>query len=104
MYAKDLLDPDASPAVMIPVRTSIALFVLPPAIAFLPLTGIGLLIFQNETSVWVALAPGIIVGGPLVLLAGTPGYLLTDRPKPDAETEGTAPVMSTETAPVSSSQ
>jgi hypothetical protein len=80
LYAKDLLDPEASAAVTIPVKTSMLLFVLPPCILWLPISALPLAIFHDEDAVWFALAPGIILGGPFVLLFGTPGYLLTDRP------------------------
>lgn len=83
LYAKDLLNPRASAGVTIPVKASIALFVLPPALVWLPISAIPLLVFHDEPAVWFALAPGLIVGGPVVLLAGAPGYLLTDKPGPE---------------------
>jgi hypothetical protein len=83
LYAKDLLNPRASAAVTVPVKASIILFVLPPSLAWLPISLIPLLVFHDEPAVWFALAPGLIVGGPLVLLFGTPGYLLTDAPGPE---------------------
>jgi hypothetical protein len=89
LYAKDLLHPRASAAVTVPVKASIALFVIPPAIAWLPVSIIPLLIFHDEPAVWFALGPGVILGGPIVLLAGTPGYLLTDQPGPE-----TSPITS----------
>lgn len=82
LHAKDLLDPRASAAVSVPVKVAIGLFVVPPAIAWLPVSGLPLLLFRSEEAVWFALAPGLAVGGPLVLLAGTPGYLATDPPEP----------------------
>jgi hypothetical protein len=88
LYAKELMHPDVSPAVSVPVQIAVALFVLPPAIAWLPISMVPLLAFHNEAAVWFALAPGLIVGGPIVLLAGTPGYVLTDR------AEDIAPVAS----------
>jgi hypothetical protein len=89
LYAKDLLNPRASAAVTVPVQAAIFLFVIPPALVWLPISALPLLIFHDEPAVWFALAPGLIVGGPIVLLAGTPGYLLTDAPGPE-----TSPVMS----------
>jgi hypothetical protein len=89
LYAKDLLNPRASAAVTVPVKAAIGLFVLPPVLVWLPLSLIPLLVFHDEGAVWFALAPGIVIGGPIVLLAGTPGYLLTDKPGPDV-----APVAS----------
>ena len=83
LYAKDLLNPRASAAVTIPVKTAIVLFVLPPALVWLPVSALPLLVFHDEPAVWFALAPGLALGGPIVLLAGTPGYLLTDRPGPE---------------------
>jgi hypothetical protein len=101
LYAKDLLDPRASAAVSVPVRLSIGLFVLPPVLAWLPLSIAPLLVFHDEPAVWFALAPGLAIGGPFVLLFGTPGYLLTDRPPPETTAapvtsagEGQAPVAS----------
>jgi hypothetical protein len=83
LYAKDLLNPRASAAVTVPVRVAVALFVVPPAIAWLPVSAIPLLVLHDEAAVWFALAPGIVLGGPLVLLFGTPGYLATDPPGPE---------------------
>lgn len=88
LYAKDLLNPRASAAVTIPVKTTIALFVLPPVIAWLPVSLLPLLVFHDETAVWFALGPGVLLGGPIVLLAGTPGYLLTEKPGPEIATIG----------------
>jgi hypothetical protein len=92
LYAKDLMDPRESAAVTVPVKVSIGLFVLPPSILWLPVSGLVLLLLHDETAIWFALAPGLILGGPLVMLAGAPGYLLTDRPPHG--TEDTAPVTS----------
>lgn len=89
LYAKDLLNPRASAAVTIPVTAAIGLFVIPPAIVWLPISAIPLLVFHDEPAVWFALSPGLILGGPLVLLFGTPGYLLTDAPGPE-----TSPITS----------
>jgi hypothetical protein len=83
LYAKDLLHPRASAAVSVPVDAAIVLFVLPPTLAWLPISIIPLLVFHDEGAVWFALAPGLVVGGPIVLLAGAPGYALTDRPEPE---------------------
>src|SRR5579872_5060744 len=79
-YARDLMDPRESAAVTVPVRVGVALFVLPPAIVWLPVSSVVLLVLHDETAVWFALAPGLILGGPFVLLLGAPGYALTDRP------------------------
>jgi hypothetical protein len=83
LYAKDLMNPRASAAVTVPVEAAIALFVLPPVLAWLPVSILPLLVFHDEPAVWFALAPGIVVGGPVVLLAGTPGYLCTEKPGPE---------------------
>ncbi len=88
LYAKDLLDPRASAAVTVPVKASILLFVLPPALAWLPISLVPLLLFHDEPAVWFALAPGLLVGGPITLLAGAPGYLLTDKPEPETAAVG----------------
>ncbi len=82
-YSKALLHPRASAAVTIPVKASIGLFVIPPAIAWLPISIIPLLVFHDEPAVWFALGPGILIGGPFVLLFGAPGYALTDEPGPE---------------------
>jgi hypothetical protein len=96
LYAKDLMNPRASAAVSIPVEAAILLFVLPPALAWLPISIVPLLVFHDEPAVWFALAPGMLVGGPIVLLAGTPGYLLTEKPGPEvvAPVSSIAPVVS----------
>lgn len=91
------MDPRASAAVTVPTKVATGLFVIPPALLWLPVSALPLLLFHNEESVWFALAPGLIVGGPLVLLFGTPGYLLTDRPPPEdaiGTVSTTAPVRS----------
>lgn len=107
LYAKDLLDPRASAAVTVPVRVSIGLFVVPPVIAWLPISILPLLLIQDEPAVWFALGPGLIVGGPFVLLFGTPGYLFTDKPPPEVRPRRseTAPVASAtgDQAPLTSS-
>jgi hypothetical protein len=98
LYAKDLLDPRASAAVSVPVRLAIGLLVLPPVVVWLPVSLVPLLVFHDEPAVWFALAPGLVLGGPFVLLAGTPGYLLTEKPGPEV-----APVTSADqVAPVTS--
>jgi hypothetical protein len=84
LYAKDLLNPRASAAVTVPVDVSVVLFVLPPSLLWLPISIVPLLVFHDEPAVWFALAPGLIIGGPITLLAGTPGYLLTDKPAPES--------------------
>ena len=93
-YAKDLLDPRASSAVLVPVRISIGVFVLPFVVAWLPVSIVPLLAIHDEGAVWFALAPGLVLGGPFVLLAGTPGYLLTDKPGRDTMSADQAPVSS----------
>ena len=93
-YAKDLLDPRASAAVQVPVRVAIGLFVLPPTLVWLPVAAVPLLVFHDEAAVWFTLAPGIAIGGSFVLLAGAPGYALTDKPGPDTTTVDQAPVSS----------
>jgi len=94
LYAKDLLDPRASAAVTVPVKTSVVLFVLPPVIAWLPISAIPLLVGHDEGAVWFALAPGILLGGPFVLLFGAPGYLLTDKPGPELSPVTTVALVS----------
>ena len=91
LYAKDLMDPGASAAVSVPVKASLFLFVLPPCLLWLPVSALPLAIFHDENAVWFAVAPGIILGGPFVLLFGTPGYLLTDRPEHPATRGKTVP-------------
>ncbi|MBI3722343.1 hypothetical protein HY251_00075 [bacterium] len=103
LYAKHLMDPRESAAVTVPVKVSIGIFVFPAVIAWLPVSGPLLLLLHDETAVWFALAPGLILGGPFVLLAGAPGYLLTDRPGERPESEDVAsPDSSATTAPVPS--
>ena len=68
----------------VPVEVSVCLFVLPPAVLWLPVSIVPLLVFHDEPAVWFALAPGLILGGPITLLAGTPGYLLTEKPAPES--------------------
>jgi hypothetical protein len=91
LYAKDLLDPRASRSVSVPVDLAIGLFVLPPTILWLPISIAPLLLLHDEGAVWFALAPGLVLGGPFVLLAGAPGYALSDKPGSDAQV---APVSS----------
>ena len=90
LHAKDLLY-HPSAAVHVPAWTATALFVAPPVIAWLPVSIPVLALVQDETAIWFALAPGILVGGPLLFLLVTPLRLIVGPPDEAPEEAPRAP-------------
>lgn len=84
LYAKDLLyHPRA--AVSVPSWTAAWLFVAPPTLVWLPISGPVLAIARDEGAIWFALAPGILIGAPLIYLFGTPSYLIVGPAEPEPD-------------------
>jgi hypothetical protein len=85
LYAKDLLY-HPSAAVSVPSWTAAWIFVAPPTLAWLPVSGPVLAIVRDEGAIWFALAPGILIGAPLVYLFGSVPYLFVGKPEPEPDT------------------
>src|SRR5262245_7120870 len=86
LHAKDLLY-HSNAAVRIPSWSIFWLIVAPLTVAWLPVSLPVLGLVQGEPAVWFALAPGIIAGGPVLFLIGTPIRWIAGPSEPPASDE-----------------